>query len=450
MKSSPDAPRAHAQSSAANSRSLALRGAFASLHPKLQRAVSERGYTTPTPIQERCISPLLDGHDLIGSAQTGTGKTAGFALPLLQRLANHNQRPRSGTPRALILAPTRELAAQIGDSIAAYGRHLKTTHTTVFGGVNQTPQVKALNRGVDILIATPGRLLDLMNQGHIHLEAVEVFVLDEVDRMLDMGFIPDIKRVLTKLPTNRQTAFFSATLSDKMEELANTMVSNPVRVTIAPEKPTVDGIDQRVLFVDKHKKDDLLLSLLSGTDVSKVLVFIQMKHAANRLVKKLDSAGIDSAAIHGNKSQAARTKALAGFKKGRFRILVATDVAARGLDVHDITHVINYDLPLESETYVHRIGRTGRAGADGDAISFCTAEDRACLTAIERHLNAEVPVDESHNYHCEKARRSTLPAPKPGGGKRAGGKSSRPHGRANGPRRDRRGSNARSGSRRYA
>ena len=284
------------------------------------------------------------------------------------------------------------------------------SHTVVFGGVKQSPQVKALNRGVHILVATPGRLLDLMQQGFIHLNEVEVFILDEVDRMLDMGFIPDIKRVLSHIPLERQTLFFSATMPEKMEALANTMVRNPVRVSISPDKPAVECIAQKVLFVGKRNKNSLLVSLLSNPLIKKALIFTQMKHVANQVVKKLDTAGIHGAALHGNKSQAARTKALDGFKRGYFRVLVATDVAARGLDVDDITHVINYDLPVEAETYVHRIGRTARAGAGGDAISFCCAEDRAYLGEIERLLGKPVLAELEHAYHSDEACRSSLPA----------------------------------------
>ena len=408
-------------------------GAFAALIPEIQRAVAAEGYDTPTPIQEQCIPHLLDGRDLLGTAQTGTGKTAAFTLPLLQRLAGNPRRPRKGTPRALILAPTRELAAQIRESIQTYGRFLRLSHTVIFGGVKQSPQVKTLNRGVDILVATPGRLLDLIQQGFIHLNEVEVFILDEVDRMLDMGFIPDIKRVLSIIPADRQTLFFSATMAPKMEALAHTMVRNPVRVSIAPDKPAVERIDQRVLFVGKGNKDALLVSLLSDPQVNKALIFTQMKHIANRVVKKLGSAGIHGAAIHGNKSQAARTRALDGFKRGSFRVLVATDVAARGLDVDDITHVINYDLPVEAETYVHRIGRTARAGAGGDAISFCCAEERAYLREIERLLTKPVPVEMEHAYHCDEAFRSSQPAPKAfGGGGGGGGGRGRQGGRHQG------------------
>ncbi len=403
-------------------------GAFCNLIAEIQRAVASEGYVSPTPIQEQCIPHVLEGKDLLGSAQTGTGKTAAFTLPLLHRLASNPRQIQKGTPRALILAPTRELAAQIGESIRAYGRFLRLSHTVIFGGVNQTPQVRALNRGVDILVATPGRLLDLMQQGFIRLKGVEIFILDEVDRMLDMGFIPDIKRVLAQVPNERQTLFFSATMAPKIEELASTMVRNPVRITIAPDKPTVDRIAQKVLFVGKGNKDALLISLLDNPQSKKVIIFTQMKHAANRVVEKLSAAGIRGTAIHGNKSQAARTKALDGFKRGHFRVLVATDVAARGLDVDDITHVINYDLPVEAETYVHRIGRTARAGAEGDAISFCCAEERAYLRSIERMLGKPVPAEMEHAFHCDEAFNSRLPAPKHfgrdgGGGRRRDGRS---------------------------
>ena len=403
---------------------MASLGAFGALIPELRRAVASAGYVTPTPIQEQCIPHLLEGRDLFGVAQTGTGKTAAFLLPLLQHLSENGHRPRKGTPRALILAPTRELAAQIGKSIQTYGRFLRLSYTVIFGGVSQFQQVKALTRGVDIAVATPGRLLDLMQQGFIRLNEVEVFILDEADRMLDMGFFPDIKRVLTHIPTERQALFFSATMAPKMTELACTMVRNPVRVRIAPDQPAVELIAQKVLFVNKKNKDVLLASLLSDPKINKALVFTQMKHTADRVVDKLHSAGICSTAIHGNKSQTARTKALNGFKRGQYRVLVATDVAARGLDVDDITHVINYDLPVEAETYIHRIGRTARAGAEGNAISFCSAEDRAYLRQIERLLGESIQVDMEHAYHCEEAFRSTAPVPKHfGRGKRPRGKS---------------------------
>ncbi len=405
-------------------------GAFGVLIPELRRAIAAEGYATPTPIQEQCIPHLLKGRDLLGCAQTGTGKTAAFALPLLQRLSEKPLTTRQGSPRALILAPTRELAAQIGEFIQTYGRFLRLRHTVIFGGVSQFHQVEALNGGVDILVATPGRLLDLIQQGFIFLNEVEVFILDEVDRMLDMGFIPDVRRVLAEIPNERQTLFFSATIPPKMVELAHTMVRNPVGVTIAPDNPAVELIDQKVLFVGRRDKDALLVSLLNGRRVDKALIFTQMKHAANRVVRKLNAAGIQGTAIHSNKTQAARIKALEGFKQGRFRILVATDVAARGLDVDDITHVINYDLPVEAETYVHRIGRTARAGASGHAISFCCSEDGEYLRKIERLLGKPLPTEVEHAYHCNKAFRSRQPAPdKFRGRKRVERRGKRPQGK---------------------
>ncbi|MCK5034729.1 MAG: DEAD/DEAH box helicase [Candidatus Sabulitectum sp.] len=446
-----------------------LDGAFGTLIPAVQQAIATEGYVTPTPIQEQCIPHLLEGRDLLGTAQTGTGKTAAFTLPLLQRLSKHTRRPRRGTPRALILAPTRELAAQIGDSVLTYGKYLNLHHFVIFGGVKQYSQVKALNRGVDILVATPGRLLDLMQQGFIHLDEVEVFILDEADRMLDMGFIHDINKVLDEIPDTRQTLFFSATMAPKMELLAKTMVTDPVRVTIEPDKPTLDSITQKVLFVDKVRKDALLASLLSERMMKKAIVFTQMKHTANKVVKKLTAAGINATAIHGNKSQAMRTRALDGFKKGRYKVLVATDVAARGLDVDDITHVFNYDLPVESETYVHRIGRTARAGADGDAVSFCTAEDRSYLRDIERLLGKQIPADMNHEFHSEDASKSLKPAPsnfgrksdsprgswnstsRSGGSRRSGGRrggSSQGHRSRGNSSRSSQGSSNRSGGRR--
>lgn len=391
---------------------------FELLNREIQRAIETEGYHQPTPIQETCIPHLLRGRDVIGTAQTGTGKTAAYALPLLENLSKDPKRTGKGTPRALILAPTRELAAQIDQSIHIYSRFLTLRHTVVFGGVNQSRQVRHLNHGVDILIATPGRLLDLMHQGYIRLNNVEVFILDEVDRMLDMGFICDIRKVLSHLPDRRQTVFFSATMPPEMMVLAHTMVKNPEHVAIEPDKPAVERINQKVLFVGKANKDAVLISLLSDPQANRTLIFTQMKHTANKVTKKLCEKGIRGTAIHGNKSQAARTKSLDGFKKNQFQVLVATDVAARGLDVENITHVINYDLPLEAETYVHRIGRTARAGAAGDAISLCTAEDRSHLRDIERLLGRSVPTDLDHAFHCDEARTSTLPCEQNHGGRR--------------------------------
>ena len=432
MKKTAHAPRARAHAAARIPMPAARLDAFGDLVPELQHALATIGYATPTPIQMQCIPHLLKGRDLIGSAQTGTGKTAAFTLPLLQRLSSKDTRPRKNSPRALILAPTRELAAQINDSLHTYGRYLRLKHTAIYGGVNQFNQVKALNRGLDILVATPGRLLDLMEQGYIYLDEVEVFILDEVDRMLDMGFLPDIKRVMKEIPSERQTLFFSATMAPKMAQLASTLVRDPVRIDIAPDAPAVDRIEQKVHFVAKENKIALLVSILNEPEVKKVLVFTQMKHSANRVVEKLKAAGIRGEAIHGNKSQAARTKALSGFKRDRFQVLVATDVAARGLDVDDITHVINYDLPTEAETYVHRIGRTARAGAAGDAISFCSPEDRAYLGDIQRLLGESVNVDKEHDFHCDAAMRANRRPRKNfgrnGGGRGRSGGSGRPQG----------------------
>ncbi len=391
-----------------------LNGVFAELLPEIGRAVSEAGYHTPSPIQEQSIPSLLKGRDMIGCAQTGTGKTAAFSLPILQYLTLGKKHPVSGKPLVLILAPTRELAAQIGDSIAKYGKHTKTTHTVIFGGVGQNPQVKAVRRGVHVLVATPGRLIDLMNQGHINLSAVEIFVLDEADRMLDMGFINDIKKVIVKLPKKRQSLFYSATMEGKVIDLARTLVNDPAYVTIAPENPAVERIIQKMIFVDKKHKDEAIVNLLSNKKLNRVIVFTQMKHVANKVVRKLEGAGITAAAIHGNKSQTARTKALADFKAGRVRALVATDIAARGIDVDGISHVINYDLPVEPETYVHRIGRTARAGADGDAISLCSAQERYYLRAIEKLIRTTIPVDLKHPLHCEKSMNATGADAKPG------------------------------------
>ena len=395
---------------------LELKGIFATLRREIQDAIMDSGYTQPTPIQEQAIPHLLEGKDLIGSAQTGTGKTAAFTLPLLELLAQKKTRPNRCSPRALILAPTRELAAQIGASIETYGDYMNLSHTVIFGGVSQGRQVQALQRGVDILVATPGRLLDLMNQGYIKLHEIGFFILDEVDRMLDMGFINDIKKVIAKIPANRQTLFFSATMAPAIETLAKTMVKNPVRITIQPDQPTVERINQTVLFIDKDDKSRVLATIVKQDDIGKIIVFTQMKHVANRVVEKLEGVGVRAAAIHGNKSQGARTKALDGFKEGRFKVLVATDVAARGIDVDDVTHVVNYDLPVEAETYVHRIGRTARAGAAGEAISFCCAEERALLKEVEKLLGQKVPADLNHDLHSDAAMNSTTPAPKQGGG----------------------------------
>ncbi|NCC51240.1 MAG: DEAD/DEAH box helicase [Spartobacteria bacterium] len=389
-------------------------GVFGLLRTEIARAVADAGYTTPSPIQEQSIPSLLEGRDMIGCAQTGTGKTAAFTLPILQHLAHHAKRPAPGKPRVLILAPTRELAAQINDSVIKYGKYTKTTSTVIFGGVGQHPQVKAMRQGVDILVATPGRLIDLINQRHIQLSAVEIFVLDEADRMLDMGFIHDIRKVIAKLPEKRQSLFYSATIEPAVVELARTLVHNPVHVSITPDKPAVERIKQKVMFVSKKDKDRLIVNILRNKKMNRVIVFTQMKHVANKVVRQLQDAGITSSAIHGNKSQTARTKSLSAFKEGRIRALIATDIAARGIDVDGISHVINYDMPVEPETYVHRIGRTARAGADGSAISFCSAPERDYLRAVERLIQTPIDIDLEHALHCEESMTATGDAAKPG------------------------------------
>jgi ATP-dependent RNA helicase RhlE len=365
----------------------------------LLRAITSEGYTTPTPIQAQSIPPLLEGRDLLGIAQTGTGKTAAFSLPLLHRLAKQEVRAIRNRPLALILAPTRELASQIHDSIRAYGREVPLRSMVVFGGVSIRPQIQALSRGVHILVATPGRLLDLMNQRHLRLDSVEIFILDEADRMLDMGFIPDVKKISAALPVQRQTALFSATMPSTIQGLANSLLREPVKVEIAPAATTVEKVEQRVLFVPKDKKRALLVDLMNDEGIKRVLIFTRTKHGADRVSKHLHQSGIRSDAIHGNKAQNARQRALEAFKTGRIRALVATDIAARGIDVDDVTHVINFDLPNEPESYVHRIGRTARAGATGVAISFCEHEERAYLRGIEKVIRQSVPVFVDHPFH---------------------------------------------------
>ncbi|MDA0750652.1 MAG: DEAD/DEAH box helicase [Verrucomicrobia bacterium] len=373
---------------------------FGGLIPELQHALAAINYQAPTPIQRECLPHLLQRKDLLGSAQTGTGKTAAFILPLLQHIANHPKPYTQKSARVLILAPTRELALQIQQNIQSLGSFLKVREALVYGGVSQHPQEKAMRNGVDFLVATPGRLIDLIQQRMISLEAVETFVLDEADRMLDMGFIHDIRRILQQLPADKQSLFFSATLPKDIRALAAELLRNPAQVAIAPEEPTVDRIAQKVMFVNDKKKHSLLLSLFDDHSTKKVIVFTQMKHVANKLAEKLNKSGIISSAIHGNKSQAARVKALDHFRNGKVRVLVATDVAARGIDVDGITHVVNYQLPKEPETYVHRIGRTARAGESGHAVSFCSAEERGQLMGIERFLKKPIPADHEHAYHC--------------------------------------------------
>jgi len=380
---------------------------FGLVHPLLQHAVADQEYLTPTPIQEKSIPHLIEGRDLLGCAQTGTGKTAAFLLPILHRLTVNAKAVERNKPRALILAPTRELAAQIATSTTTYGRYLGIPFAVVFGGVSQYPQVNALDRGAVLVVATPGRLLDLMEQGHVSLANIEEFVLDEADRMLDMGFLPDIKRILAALPEERHTQFFSATLSPEVMRLALSIVKDPVHVTISPDQPTVDKINQKIMFVDKPNKDSLLIQLLTTRpEMAKVIVFARTRHGSDRIERKLQQVGIRAEAIHSDKTQRARTDAMNAFRKGNVRVLVATDIASRGIDVDGITHVINFDLPEETESYVHRIGRTARAGADGAAISFVSAEERGLLRAIERLIKKGIEVDSAHEFRSERAEKA--------------------------------------------
>jgi ATP-dependent RNA helicase RhlE len=360
----------------------------------LQRALREEGYDLPTPIQASAIPPLLEGRDIVGIAQTGTGKTAAFALPILQRLAAERPPRAKLGPRALILTPTRELAIQIGESFRAYGRHLHLRQAVIFGGVGQGPQVAALRRGLDLAIATPGRLLDLLQQRHLRLDEVSIFVLDEADRMLDMGFIRDVRKIAAQLPRERQTMLFSATMPSEIDQLAATLLREPVRVQATPPATTVARVEQRVMFVPMPAKRALLASILEPAHVTRALVFTRTKHGADRVSRDLQTGRVAAEAIHGNKSQSARQRALEGFRAGRVRVLVATDIAARGIDVDGVSHVINYDLPHEPESYVHRIGRTGRAGAGGIAISFCAPEERSMLADIERITKRRLEVAE--------------------------------------------------------
>lgn len=379
----------------------------------LSRALAKQGYAVPTPIQEQAIPSLLAGRDLMGVAQTGTGKTAAFVLPILQLISNNAKAIASRSPRVLILTPTRELAMQIDESIGAYGEFLKVRHTVIFGGVKQGQQVRALSHGVDFLTATPGRLLDLVSQRHVNLNRVEFFVLDEADRMLDMGFFRDVRKIIALLPQKRHSLFFSATMSPQITDLARTLLTNPVRVEVTPERKTVEKIEQRVFFVDQNKKDLLLLELLKQKHLTSVLVFTQMKHKANKVARMLTQNGVRADAIHGNKSQSQRVYALENFKSGRVQVLVATDIAARGIDIDDISHVINYDLPNEPETYVHRIGRTARAGAEGTAYSFCAADERSYLNDIQRLIGTEIPVTLENAFHSEHAKNATGAASRP-------------------------------------
>src|SRR5512145_1462971 len=387
------------------------------LSPEILNAVKAKNYLAPTPIQEKAIPLVLQGRDVMGCAQTGTGKTAAFALPILERLREGARRGtksagsdaaggrgngrRAGARRpvrALVLTPTRELATQIADSFGAYGRNTGISHAVIYGGVSQGPQEQALRKGVDILVATPGRLLDLLSQGLVSLKSVEIFVLDEADRMLDMGFIRDIRRVIAMLPRDRQTLFFSATLGGDILRLAEDILRDPVEVAVTPAATTVDAVDQLVYYVERNDKGALLASLLGGGEIKNALVFARTRHGADRVARHLLRAGIPAEAIHGDKTQSARERALESFKRGRTRVLVATDVAARGLDIVDLSHVVNFDLPEAPDSYVHRIGRTGRAGASGVALAFCDATERLYLAGIERLIRKHLTVVREHPY----------------------------------------------------
>ncbi len=375
------------------------------LSEPLLRALDDAGYERPTPIQAEGIPLLLAGHDLLGCAQTGTGKTAAFALPLLQRLAASDTEAGPRGCRALILTPTRELAVQIDDSLEAYGRHTPLTHAVLYGGVHQNPQVQALAKGVDVLVATPGRLLDLMNQGHARLWSVEILVLDEADRMLDMGFIQDVREILAAVPRKRQALMFSATMPPRIRALGAEILTDPREVMVAPSATTVEQVDQRVMFVERADKRALLTDMIHALDIERVLVFTRTKHGASRLASQLvREGGLSADSIHSDRLQSAREAALRAFRAGEIRVLVATDVAARGLDIDDIGYVVNYDMPNDPDSYVHRIGRTARAGAEGVAVSFCDIDEHAQLRDLERVIDLELRVVDDQPYHSEEAR----------------------------------------------
>jgi len=400
------------------------------LSDALLKAISKQGYTEPTPIQQKAIPVVLEGHDILASAQTGTGKTAGFTLPMLHKLSQ-NQVAKHRPIRALVLTPTRELAAQVHANIKTYSQFLDIRSTVIFGGVNQNPQIATLRRGVDILVATPGRLIDLESQRALSLSKVKFFVLDEADRMLDMGFLRDIERIMKLIPKNRQNLMFSATFSKEIKKLAHGILNHPVQVEATPENSTVESINQKVYRVAKGLKTGLIIKLILEGGWQQVLVFTRTKHGANNLCKKMVSAGISAAAIHGNKSQGARTKALAGFKSGEVQVMVATDIAARGLDIPLLPHVVNYELPNISEDYVHRIGRTGRAGASGEAISLVCGEEREYLKSIEKLVGLQLPVEIIEGFEPDPNAPSSPPKKKqrnarnsnPSGGGRQNGSS---------------------------
>lgn len=403
------------------------------LHEALQRAVAREGYTTPTPIQAQAIPQVLKGGDVLAAAQTGTGKTAAFTLPILHRLSEQPLNNGKRAPRVLVLVPTRELAAQVGESVATYGRELTFKHAVIFGGVGINPQIDLLRRGVDILVATPGRLLDLCGQRAADLSQVQTLVLDEADRMLDMGFMPDIKRVLALLPKKRQNLLFSATFSPEIRKLAEGLLDHPVSIDIAPRNAAAESVGQRVIYAEKGDKPGLLGFMISRGNWKQVLVFTRTKHGANRLCERLIKDGLTAAALHGNKSQSARTKALAGFKSGDVRVLVATDIAARGIDIDELPHVINFELPNVPEDYVHRIGRTGRAGLTGEALSLVSREEFPFLKDIERLIKRSIPVFEVEGYQLSPPGQAPKEEPRPPRQPQRHGQR-RPGNSGNGPR----------------
>ncbi len=410
------------------------------------KALQHEGYTTPTPIQAQSIPFLLEGRDLLGCAQTGTGKTAAFAIPMLQRMYNAGGGTARGGRRpirALILTPTRELAIQIDESYKAYGRFTGLRAAVIFGGVGQKPQTDALRAGIDILVATPGRLLDLMNQGFVNLKELEYFVLDEADRMLDMGFIHDVKKVIAAIPKKRQTLFFSATMPPEVQRLSSTLLFNPVKVEVTPASSTAETVEQEVFFVDKGNKANLLVHLLETRNIKQALVFSRTKHGADKLVRIVEKAGISAEAIHGNKAQNARQRALKNFKDHKTRVLVATDIAARGIDIDSLSHVVNFDIPNVPETYVHRIGRTGRAGASGIALSLCDVDERVFLRDITKLIARQIPINETHPFPASGNASKPLPPASPkgqgrnGGGRNGGGRGqSQGQGQASGQPKD--------------
>jgi len=414
------------------------------LSAPIQRALSDKGYITPSPIQAKAIPVLLEGRDLLACAQTGTGKTAAFALPLLHRIAEQPRKTFRRGVRHLVLTPTRELAGQVAESFAVYGKHINFRSGMVYGGVSEKPQIKMLFEGLDVLVACPGRLLDLISQNHVDISQVETFILDEADRMLDMGFIRDIRKIEKFLPKKRHTLLFSATMAPAVTELAQGMLHNAEEIRIAPQGTTADKVNQSVCFIAKKAKQNLVIDLMQrrkDTQPNELsLVFMRTKHGAKNLARKMNAQGLKADSIHGNKSQSAREKTLDAYRRGQIDILVATDVAARGIDVKNITLVVNYDLPMEADAYVHRIGRTARAGASGHAVSFCSEEEVALLRQVEKLISKSVPVDSGHDYHDQstmelhQSNRHVKKPPQGGGGQRQGDRQSGQFSRSRGPR----------------